>query len=166
MNILVRKVAGDLDAMPLFEELQEDLRKIRQNAFRLFQERGAADGWDLDDWLRAEREVVWIPAAEMLEKDDQFILRVAVPGLDSKQIELTVTPGAISVRAAAWHHHDEKQGRILLCDFCDAKLCRRIDLPAKIDLEKVTAKLDKGILEVVAAKAAPTQTKKTVSIAA
>jgi hypothetical protein len=36
----------------------------------------------MDDWLRAEREVLWCPPAELIEDETQFRLQLAVPGIE------------------------------------------------------------------------------------
>jgi len=37
---------------------QEIQQKIRQRAYELYELRGRADGWDFDDWIEAELEVI------------------------------------------------------------------------------------------------------------
>ncbi|HUI93494.1 MAG TPA: DUF2934 domain-containing protein [Chitinivibrionales bacterium] len=34
-----------------------DRKKIEQRAYQIFEERGRTHGWDIDDWIRAEREI-------------------------------------------------------------------------------------------------------------
>ena len=62
----------DPDALSLFESLNELQEAIRQRAFGLFEERGTVHGNDMEDWLRAERELVWVPKAETMEDDKQY----------------------------------------------------------------------------------------------
>ena len=61
----------DPDALSLFESLNELEEAIRQRAFGLFSERGTIHGNDMEDWLRAERELVWMPQSETMEDDKQ-----------------------------------------------------------------------------------------------
>ncbi len=127
--------------------------EIRQRAFDLFEGRGRTIGMDLGDWLQAEREVVWSPASELVEKKDDFCARLALPGFDAKDLEVTATPNALIIRAESTHTHEGKEGDVCWCEFSGKKLFRRLDLPSEIDVDKVTASLDKGILEIDAPKA-------------
>lgn len=146
----------------LWEKMNAITEEIRNRAFGLFERRGRTMGWDLDDWLQAEREVVWSPASELIENKDDFRARLALPGFDAKDLEVTATPSELIVRAESAHTHEGKEGDVCFCEFSGKKLFRHLDLPAEIDVDKVTASLDKGILEVTAPKA----TSKRLQVAA
>jgi HSP20 family protein len=157
-NVAVEK-CPDSGALPgtLWQRMNAITDEIRQRAFGLFEKHGRTIGMDLDDWLQAEREVVWSPASELVEKKDDFCARVALPGFDAKDLEVTATPNALIVRAESTHTHEGKKGEACFCEFSGKKLFRRFDLPSGLDVDKVTASLDKGILEIVAPKAVQTK---------
>jgi HSP20 family molecular chaperone IbpA len=66
-------------------------------------------------------------------------------------------PDALVVQAGGTHTHEGKSGNVRFCEFSEKELFRRLDLPAPIDVDKVSASLDKGILQVTAPKATPKQ---------
>jgi HSP20 family molecular chaperone IbpA len=152
-NVAIEKVR-DADALPpsLFEQVVVTADKIRQRAFELFQKRGDAGDRSLDDWLQAEREVILSPQSELIEKDGKYRVRVAVPGFDAKDIHVTAIPGALIVEAKAKHKHEKSEGDVYLCEFGQRQLFRRLDLPAPINPDKVTANLEQGILQLTAEK--------------
>jgi HSP20 family protein len=152
-NVLVEKCKTE-DPNGLWERLNAIANEIRQRAFSRFEQRGHANGRDLDDWLEAESEVVWSPFAELIEGEKDFQTRVALAGFDSKDIEVTAAPQALIIEAAKTHTHDAKEGNVHFCEFSGQKLLRRINLPTAIDIDKVTASLDNGMLQVNAPKAA------------
>jgi len=125
---------------------------IRQRAFNLFERRGGTTGSDVDDWLQAEQEVVSSPASELIENTNDFRARVALPGFDAKDLEVTATPEALLIRAESTHTHEGKEGNVHFCELSGKSVFRRLDLPAEIDVDKVTASLDKGVLELIAPK--------------
>lgn len=136
------------------------IEDIRRRAFDLFEGRGGTIGQDLDDWLQAEQDVVWSPASELIENKSDFQLRIAVPGFDPKDLEVTATPNALVIQGEAAHTGESKEGsKVCFSEFSDQQMFRRIDLPSEIDVDKVTASMDKGILEVTAPKAASKQLK-------
>ena len=61
-------------------------------------------------------------------------------------------PDALVIEADAKHTHEAKDGNVCFCEFSEKQLFRRIDLPESVDVNKVTASLDKGILRVTAPK--------------
>lgn len=64
---------------PAFAEVEKTTEQIQQRAFSLFKQHGGLPGFDLDNWLLAEREVLGPSAAELVESDKELKLRVAVP---------------------------------------------------------------------------------------
>jgi HSP20 family protein len=138
------------------EHLETITDSIRERAFNIFQNNGG-NGSEVDDWLQAERDVVWSPTSELVDDKKEFRARIALPGFDAKDIQVSAMPDALVIRADATHAHEGKSGNVRFCEFSEKNLFRRLPLPAPIDIDKVTASVDKGILEVTAPKAAPKQ---------
>jgi HSP20 family molecular chaperone IbpA len=89
-----------------------------------------------------------------------------LPGFDPAEIEITATSDALVVRAETVRHtHRSDEVNVRFCEFSGKTAFRVIVLPAPINLDKVAASLDKGILQVTAAKAAQPKAQ-TVSAAA
>jgi HSP20 family protein len=154
----------------VFEEISALSERIRQRAFEVFEERRGGgrggDGCAMDDWLSAERALIRIPEAELVEQEDRFEVRVSAPGFEPGEIQVTALPDALIVKAAALHTHDKTKGNVRFCEFGEKTLLRRFDLPEPIDLEKVTANLDKGVLVLTALKAKPEPSAKQKGTAA
>lgn len=165
-NVAIEKIHDpETAAMSLLVEMDGVATAIRNRAFEHFLRRGSIFGSDVDDWLRAERELVWSPGAEMTEGDKDVTLRVHAPGFESGDIKITATPDSILIEAEASHKHEESNGKVHFCEFA-RKLIRRFDLPEAINVDKVAATLDKGVLQVVAAKAQQAQKDRTVPVTA
>ncbi len=147
----------------LGEEMKALADTIREKAFSLFQERGGGNGSDVDDWLRAERDVIWSPAVELTENDRDFRARIALPGFNEKDLKVTAAPEALIIEARNTHTHEGTRDGVLLCEFSDKRLFRRLELPAPINVDKVTATLDRGILLVHAPKAAQSKQVKSAT---
>jgi HSP20 family molecular chaperone IbpA len=155
-NLSVRYLfPEDPDALSLFESLNELQEAIRQRAFGLFEERGTVHGNDKEDWLRAERELVWVPKAETMEDDKEFRLRLMVPGLEMKDLQITAMPDAIIVQSEALSKESKEARAVPFKELRERKLFRRFDFEEPIDPARTGASLTKGILEIVATKAAP-----------
>jgi len=142
---------------PIFAEFDKLADRIRVQAYNLFSHRGAGDGHALDDWLAAEREVCW-PAAELAERDGNFVLNVALAGFEPGEITVTASPREILVRAA--HKHERKSAgegepKVRWTEFRSDNVLRRVELPSGVDLEKISADFRNGLLKIVAPKAQP-----------
>jgi len=88
-----------------------------------------------------------------VEDEKEFRVRIALPGLEAEDIQLSAMPDGLVIQADAMHTHEGERGNVWFCEFSRKKLFRRLQLPASIDVDKVTASVDKGILEVTAPKA-------------
>ena len=141
----------------LLEHVEAITDSIRKRAFNMFQNRSGENGSDMDDWLQAERDVVWSPASELVDNKKEFRARIALPGFDAKDIQVSAMPDALVIQADATHTHEGKSGDVCFGEFSGKKLFRRLQLPASVDVDKVTASVDKGILEVTAPKATTKQ---------
>ena len=160
-TVTVHKIREANDASPPFlEPIDRLFDEIRQRAFSLFEERGRVSGHDLDDWLQAEREVLWSPPAELIEREKEFQARVAVPGFEAKDIRITALPDAIVIEADAETKQEKSGEDVLLSEFGARKFLWRFNLPSPIDLGKTTATLEKGILKLVAVKSTEPNEKK------
>jgi HSP20 family protein len=152
--VVVRKISSILDEM---NQMQD---RITRRAYDLFEQSGRLFGRDLDDWLQAERELVWKPALELRETDGEFVLEVAVPGVDPKDIDIEVTPEYIVLKADIQHEHEEKKGNVHICEFQSGKMYRSIHLPKKINPDKVKAEFKNGLLKLKAEIAEEARAKK------
>ena len=78
-------------------------------------------------------------------QDGRYVIRAELPGLDpDKDIEVTVEAGALTI--AAERHEEQKDGH--RSEFRYGSLARTVKLPEGAAADKVTAKYDRGILEV------------------
>jgi len=152
-NIAVQKYPKTENATFL-GEVEKLFDQVRRRAYGLFEWRGRGEGQDVDDWLTAEREMLWSPPAELTEKENAYQARIAAPGFDAKEIQVSVTPESIVVKAEANQTGDKQEGSVHFSEFAERTLFRRIDLPEPIDVDKVKATLDKGLLVLTAEKAA------------
>lgn len=145
----------DLSEIPrtFLDHIRDLTDTIRQRAFGLFQRRHNGNGSDLEDWLQAERDLIWSPPAELLDEEKDFRIRLALPGFDARDIDVTAVPDEVVVQAGSTHTHEGTEGEVRFCEFSDKKLFRRIALPGSVDVNRVSASLEKGVLQVTAPKA-------------
>jgi len=165
-QVAVRKIGSDeAESRSLMANLKALEERIRARAYALFKKRGEKDGSALDDWLAAEKGVLLTSESDLVESDGKFELQIAVPGFGANDLDVSVLPDALIVRAENAHKHEETEGNVCFCEFGGKSLFRRFDLPAPIDVNKVAASLQKGVLKVTASKAEKTAPKSTSAAA-
>lgn len=144
----------------IFDELQQLDREINERAYALFRDRDGLFGDPLADWLNAERSLVWKPAIELRQKDSQFEILAALPGVEAKDIDVEVTPQDVLIQAKVNHEHAADQGEVQVCEFSHGKAFRSLHLPVPIDAKSVKAEYRDGLLRLtarIAKSAAPTK---------
>lgn len=152
-KLTVRKVASPEDRkLPVFREFDKIAEQIRVRAYNLFADRGFSTGNDLEDWLTAQREVCW-PTAELVEEEDEFEIQVALAGFEAKEISVTATPREIIVKAS--HKHSRKEDKdktVHWSEFRRNDVFRQIPLPSNVNVEKIEAEFENGMLKIEAPK--------------
>ena len=91
----------------------------------------------------------WAPPMDVLEEDARFVIRVEVPGLDSKDIELSVTDNALTLKGhKACERREGDERNYLQSERRFGSFLRTVRLPVEVDASAVSATCKKGVLEV------------------
>ena len=155
-NVAVEKIESkEVKPLPLFEELEKRFDEVRKRAFDLFEKRGGELGHALDDWLRAEHEVMGWPAAELRETDKQFDIELTLPGYEPKDVQVTATPTEVNVHARVEEEKKGEEAKVVWSEFSSNDVFRHFSFPEGIDVDNVKASLEKGMLHVTAMKKTP-----------
>jgi HSP20 family protein len=88
------------------------------------------------------------PAVDMLDKKDEVVLRADLPGLEQKDIDVTVEEGVLTIRGERREEKEVKDEDYYCCERWAGSFERSLTLPAGVDAEKVRASFKNGILEV------------------
>jgi HSP20 family protein len=134
----------------VFDELRAMQDKIMTRAYEIFRLNGSIFGRDLDNWLAAERELVWKPAIELEETEKEFKLKVAAPGVEARNLDIEVTPEDFLVKAEVKREETKDKGKVHTSEMMTNNLFRAVHFPRKVDPEKVKAEFRNGILYVTA----------------
>ena len=147
---------GEIDDAALRLQAQIDTLedRIRRRAYDFGQGRSAADGGPVDDWLRAEREVCWVPRAELRETDLAIHLMIELSGVADESIEVTLLSDMVILRGASTDEND-LQRPAPSCESAPRLLFRRIVLPSQVHAESSVVRLEDNLLKLSAAKVDP-----------
>jgi HSP20 family protein len=147
-------------AESILSELDHVRTAINEQAYALFQNRGNLWSGPMDDWLKAERQLVWKPAIELRQKDGQFEVLAATPGVEAKDLDVQITPEDVLVKADIHHKHMPEEGAVKLCEFTGGQLFRSVHFPEKVDPDSAMAEYRDGLLRITASIAKPAVPKK------
>ena len=79
------------------ERALEIRQSIAVRAYQLFESRGRVDGYDLEDWLQAESEVLLPISAKTYEFEDEWITRAQLPRSKTDDLDVKVDPKQITI---------------------------------------------------------------------
>jgi HSP20 family protein len=104
-----------------------------------------------------------MPAADLYETDDQFVLEMEVPGFAEKELTVDVTDHTLRVKGERSEEKEEKEKAFLLHERIERSFERRFALPDEADAGKLKATFANGVLKLTAPKA-PGEAKRSIPI--
>lgn len=141
----------------IFQDMRDSFDSIARRAYEIFEANGRQFGRDMEDWFRAERELLHPVNVEVRDSDDLLTLRAEVPGFEAKDLEISVEPNRMTLAGKREWRKEEEKEKVLLSERRTNQLFRSLELPSEIIPEKVTATLKDGILELKMPKSATTR---------
>lgn len=150
--IKAQTLAKQTGPMSIFDRMQEIHDSIARRAFELFEGSGRWSGRELDDWLRAESEMLHPIHLELTDSDTHLNVRAEVPGFTSKELEINVEPRRLTVSGKHETKDETRKGKTIYSELCAGEILRVIDLPAEVDTSNVIAALKDGVLNIKMAK--------------
>ncbi|MEJ2258412.1 MAG: Hsp20/alpha crystallin family protein [Woeseiaceae bacterium] len=125
-------------------QLQDDINR----AFR---------GWSSDDSSGVTAD--WVPAVDINEFDEKFQLFVDVPGVDPKDVEITLEGGVLTITGNRYIQAEKSDEKVVRrrAERGTGRFYRRFILPETVDADKVKAVDRHGVLEISIPKQAKAQ---------
>jgi HSP20 family protein len=90
----------------------------------------------------------WVPAMDLVETDEHFVLRADLPGLGEDDINIELEDGTLTVSGERGAEHESKSEGYYRVERAFGGFSRSLTLPKGIDPEAVSANFDRGVLEV------------------
>ena len=94
----------------------------------------------------------WFPAADVLETDDALTLKFDVPGMEVKDLHVTVRDNALTIRGEKRTEYEKKDERRYRAERNFGAFSRTIPLPVPVDATNVKAQVKNGVLTVTLPK--------------
>ncbi len=136
------------------ERLNKLTEQISRRAYEIFEENGKVFGRALEDWFKAESEILPPLQLRIKEKEDSLIIEAETPGFSAKDLEISLEPWRLTISGKRETKEEQKKGQTTYEEQSTNELLRVIDLPSEIDSTRAIATLKNGRLEIKLPKAA------------
>ena len=113
----------------------------------------------LPTWFSGEN-MLWTPAIHVLEKEDKFVVKFELPGVNEEDLGISVIGGKLIVQGEKKAESEVKKKGYSYVETSYGSFSRSIMIPSIVDLELISADFNKGVLEINLPKMADIQPKK------
>jgi len=125
----------------------------------------------LPAWRRLPlEEKGWIPAIDVFEKEDKFVVKAELPGMKEDDIDVSVVGDTLTIKGEKKTEAEVKEDDYYRCERSYGSFFRTVALPSHVDAKKIEASYEEGVLEItlpkvpeVKPKKVPVTVKKAVS---
>jgi len=133
MNHLIKRDNRWLDPFDMLSDIQGDINRLFSNSIHRGQLGEFAD---------------FVPSLELSEEDDKFVVHLDTPGMDRKDLDISVTGNTLTVKGERKSEEKKKEKGYYYSERRFGSFQRTIELPKEVDAEKIAASYKDGVLEV------------------
>ena len=90
----------------------------------------------------------WVPAMDLVEADDHFVLKADLPGLAEDDVAIEVQDNVLTISGSRDAEQERKEQGWYRLERSYGSFSRSLTLPDGVDADKVEANFDRGVLEV------------------
>ncbi|HSQ59391.1 MAG TPA: Hsp20/alpha crystallin family protein [Acidobacteriota bacterium] len=94
----------------------------------------------------------WTPVIDVLEGKDELVVKVEVPGIEPKEISLTLAEQVLTINGEKKYEKEEKDEKFYRMERAMGAFSRSVRLPIPVDINKVAAVFKHGLLTVTLPK--------------
>ena len=114
-----------------------------------------------DEDMMQMQQMSFSPAAEMEETENAINLKVEIPGMESKDLDVQVTKEAVMISGERKSESKSEQNGMTRSEFRYGRFSRTIPLPTRVDNTNVKGDYKDGILKLEIPKAEDEKNKVT-----
>jgi HSP20 family protein len=99
---------------------------------------------------------VWVPAMDVAERADAYLVQAELPGVSPEQVELSFEQNVLTIRGtkpAGFDASTDGELRVFAAERVHGSFERSVRLPEFVDADRISARFDKGVLSVSVPKA-------------
>ncbi|MER3524963.1 MAG: molecular chaperone [Ignavibacteria bacterium] len=123
-------------------EMQKEINRMFDRFFR----GGVVDEGDL-------LSTMWMPAVDLIEKDDEFVAKVELPGVRKDDVKITLHDNVLTIRGEKKEEKETKDSNYHRLERTYGSFQRSFTLPTAVRQDKVEAEFRDGVLSITLPKA-------------
>lgn len=101
-------------------------------------------------------------AMDITEHEDNFQILANLPGLKKDNVKISVHDNQLMIEAVCDEKKEEKKGTVYRCERYSGSYRRNLMLPENADINKISAKMEDGVLDLTIPKKEPSPKKDIV----
>ena len=90
----------------------------------------------------------WIPAMDLVETDNDFVLRADLPGVAEGDVNIELEDNVLTVSGERKSEHEERKEGYYRVERASGRFSRSLTLPEGVDADAIKASFEKGVLEI------------------
>ena len=90
----------------------------------------------------------WMPAMDLLESGDHFVLRADLPGMGEEDVKIELEDSTLTISGERRTEQESENEGFYRVERATGSFSRSLTLPKGVDPEAVSARFDRGVLEV------------------
>ena len=94
----------------------------------------------------------WLPSIDVSETKNEIVVKAELPGMDPKDIDLSLSDGSLVLKGEKKHEKEEKEENYHFIERSYGSFVRSVPLPAEVKHDKINASYKNGVLKVVLPK--------------
>ncbi len=94
----------------------------------------------------------WVPAVDIKEEDDRFLIAADIPGVEPKDIDVHMENGLLTLRGVRNYENSDDKDGYKRVERSRGSFYRRFSLPDTADADRISAKCTNGVLDIVIPK--------------
>ena len=103
---------------------------------------------------------LWFPTTDILEDKKKITLKVEIPGVEAKDIDVSLDGRRLTIKGEKKHEKEEKEENFHRTERLYGQFRRTVELPAEVDPSKVDASYKRGVLKIELKKTKESHPKK------
>lgn len=107
----------------------------------------------LEESPESEGHNSWLPAVDIHETEETFIVEAELPGIDKKDVKVNVENGMLTLSGERRYEKELKQENRHRIERSYGRFVRSFSLPSQVDAAKVAARMEDGVLRITLPKA-------------
>lgn len=104
--------------------------------------------FDLRPFSPFREDEFWAPSLDLSETEREFIVKAELPGVDPKDIEVSVHRDLLTIRGERKQEGEEKGENYHLIERSYGSFCRSLRLPTEVRADEAEASYDRGVLRI------------------